>query len=113
TGLRTDDLQPVPDHFAIRRDDTHRVLGVVGRDYQPLQNDQIFDFFTGLAGERPLAFETAGTFQQGRIVWVQAHLPDLDLRLGEDQAKTYLLIANGHVGNRPLAIIPTTIRVVC
>lgn len=113
TGLRTDDLQPVPDHFAIRRDDTHRVLGVVGRDYLPLQNDKIFEFFADLAGERRMEFETAGTFQQGRIVWVQAHLPDLDIRLGEDQSKTYLLIANGHVGNRPLSIIPTTIRVVC
>lgn len=111
--LRTEDLDPVPDAFAIRRSDLGSILGIVGRDYHPLQNQTIFTFFRDLAGGRKLHFETAGTFHGGRTVWVQARLPDLDLHLGDDQSQAYLLIANGHVGNRLLTIAPTTIRVIC
>lgn len=112
-GLRTDDLQPVPDAFAIRRADTQRVLGVVGADFTPLQNAEAFAFFRQLAGNGRLTFETAGAFRQGAITWVQARLPDLDIRLGDDEAKAYLLISNGHTGNRMLTVAPTTIRVIC
>jgi len=112
-GLRTDDLQPVPDAWAVRRLDTGRILGIVGPGYCPLQNAEMFGFFTTLAGERELVFETAGSLQGGRIVWVLARVPDLGIRLGEDLAETYLLISNGHAGNKVLTIAPTTIRVVC
>ena len=112
-GLRTADLDPVPHQYAIRRTDSRAVLGVVGQDYTTLQNEDAFRFFTDLAGTAELSFETAGVFQHGALVWVLAHLPDLDIRLGDDETRTYLLIANGHVGNKQLLIAPTTIRVAC
>lgn len=112
-GLRTDDLQPIPDAFAMRRQDTGRILGIVGRDYVPMQNHDLFEFFSTLAGERELVFETAGAFQGGKIVWVLARIPDLGIRLGEDLSHTYLLISNGHAGNKVLTVAPTTIRVIC
>jgi phage/plasmid-like protein (TIGR03299 family) len=112
-GLRTDDLAPVPDHVAIRRSDTGRVLGVVGADYEPLQNAAAFAFFRDLAGDSRLTFETAGAFQGGSIVWIQAKLPDLRIALGDDVSDSYLFISNGHTGNRTLTIAPTTIRIVC
>lgn len=40
-------------------------------------------------------------------------MPDLGIRIGDDESKTYLLVSNGHTGNRTLIIAPTTIRVVC
>lgn len=112
-GLRTDDLQPVAGHWAVRRSDSHRILGVVGRDYQIVQNQSVFDFFRDLAGEHRITFETAGCFRGGSIVWALAHLPDLGIRIGDDEAKSYLLVSNAHDGSKPLTIGPTTIRVVC
>ncbi len=47
------------------------------------------------------------------MVWALAHLPDLGIRIGDDESKTYLLVSNGHTGNRTLIIAPTTVRVVC
>jgi phage/plasmid-like protein (TIGR03299 family) len=118
--LRTaDTLDPVPDFSAIRRSDTGRVLGVVGPDYEPFQNAGMFQVLTDLAqvgradGGLPFTIETAGAFTGGKVVWVLAHLPDLSIRLGDDESKTYLLVSNGHTGNRTLIIAPTTIRVVC
>jgi phage/plasmid-like protein (TIGR03299 family) len=118
--LRTaDTLDPVPDFSAIRRSDTGKILGVVGKDYEPYQNQAMFDVFIDLAkvskddGGLPFTIETAGSFQGGKVVWALAHLPDLGIRIGDDESKTYLLVSNGHTGNRTLIIAPTTVRVVC
>jgi phage/plasmid-like protein (TIGR03299 family) len=118
--LRTaDSLDPVPDFAAIRRSDTGKILGVVGPDYEPFQNAGMFQVFTDLArvdrrnGGLPFTIETAGAFNGGKVVWALAHLPDLAIRIQEDEAKTYLLVSNGHTGNKTLIIAPTTIRVIC
>ena len=114
-----DTLDPVPDFAAIRRSDTNGLLGVVGPDYEPFQNQQMFDVFTDLArvgkgdGGLPFTIETAGCFQGGKVVWALAHLPDLGIAIGDDVARTYLLVSNGHTGNRTLIIAPTTVRVIC
>lgn len=114
-----DTLDPVPDFAAIRRSDTMGLLGVVGPDYSPFQNAGMFQVFTDLAavtkrdGGIPFTIETAGAFQAGKVVWALAHLPDLGIRIGDDESKTYLLVSNGHTGNRTLVIAPTTVRVIC
>ncbi|MCK6489185.1 MAG: DUF932 domain-containing protein [Planctomycetes bacterium] len=114
-----DTLDPVPEFSAIRRSDTNGILGVVGPDYEPFQNAAMFQVFRDLAqvgrddGGRPFAIETAGAFQGGKVVWALAHLADLGIRIGDDEAKTYLLVSSGHTGNRTLIIAPTTVRVVC
>ena len=113
TGLRTEDLTPVQDHRAMVRTDTGAVLGIVGADYEPLQNAEAFSFFRDLAAGGQISFETAGDFDKGRIVWVQARLPDLDLRIGDDESHSYLFISTGHTGNKTLMIAPTTVRIVC
>jgi phage/plasmid-like protein (TIGR03299 family) len=118
--LRTADrLDPIPDFAAIRRSDTGKILGVVGPDYEPFQNAGMFQVFTDLArvgrddGGLPFIIETAGAFNGGKVVWALAHLPDLGIHIQDDEAKTYLLVSNGHTGNKTLIIAPTTIRVIC
>ncbi len=118
--LRTADrLEPVPDISAIRRSDTGGILGVVGPDYTPLQNQRIFDVFRdlGRAGPGgsavPFTIETAGALQGGAVVWAMAHLPDLGIHIGDDESKTYLFISSGHVGKKMLTIAPTTLRIIC
>ncbi len=119
-ALRTaDSLDHVPDVSAIRRSDTGKILGVVGPDFEPFQNEAMFKVFTDLAqvdrGDGGLRFtiETAGAFNGGKVVWALAHLPDLGIRIGDDESKSYLLVSNGHTGNKTLLIAPTTIRVIC
>jgi phage/plasmid-like protein (TIGR03299 family) len=114
-----DSLDPVPDFSAIRRSDTGKILGVVGPDYEPFQNAGMFQVFSDLAqvgrddGGLPFTIETAGAFNSGKVVWALAHLEDLGIKIGDDESKTYLLVSNGHTGNKTLIIAPTTIRVIC
>ncbi len=108
-----DTLEAIPDFSAIRRCDTGRYLGVVGADYTPVQNREVFRFFADLAEDKRFTIETAGSFQGGKIVWAMAHLPDLGIHIGDDESKTYLFISNGHTGNKTLTVAPTTIRIIC
>ena len=41
----------VPDHFATMRTDNNTVFGVVGKDYQVVQNTEAFAFFDAIVGE--------------------------------------------------------------
>lgn len=112
-ALRTEDLAPVPGWYGIRRSDNGNVLGIVGEGYLPLQNSEAFSFFRDLAGQAKISYETAGAFNGGAITWCLAHLPDLGIRIGDDESKAYLLISNGHTGTKALTIGPTLLRIAC
>lgn len=111
--LYTNTMEPVPDHVAMTRSDTRQVLGVVGRDFQPYQNTEMFGFLSNVAGLADATIETAGCLHGGKDVWALARVPNLDVCIGDDVSRGCLLIANGHVGNRRLTIQPTSVRVVC
>jgi len=111
--LYTSEFDDIPDHVAIKRSDDGRILGVVGCDYEPLPNAAMFDFLRQAAGVGDLTIETAGALGHGESVWALARVPDLDIVLSEDVSLGYLLISNGHIGQRRLTVQPTSIRVVC
>ncbi len=114
-----DTLDAVRDFSAIRRSDTNGLLGVVGKDYEPFQNASMFQVFKDLAavdrgdGGLPFTIETAGAFQGGKVVWAQAHLENLGIKIGDDESKTYLFVSNSHNGSKALIISPTTYRICC
>ena len=56
------------------RDTDRKVLGVVTDRYKIVQNQEAFAFTDALLGEG-VRYETAGSLQGGRKVWLLAHLP--------------------------------------
>ena len=103
----------VPRHKANVRSDTHAVLGVVSERYRVFQNHQAFDFMDGLIGEQLAMYETAGSLQGGRRVWMLARIPG-EFRAGADDViDPYVLLVNTHDGTGALRLLPTTVRVVC
>src|ERR1700743_3062049 len=57
------------DHVANVRSDTRTLLGVVGKNYHPLHNAQLFEFLDTLVGDRLVNYHAAGTLRGGRRVW--------------------------------------------
>lgn len=104
-------MKTVEDYKAIRRTDSGLVLGVVGNRYQPLQNKEAFQFLDNLIGS-DMHFETAGSINYGRKVWVLANLPE-HVEVGGDLVNCYVLISNGHDGKNAVQVLMTPIRVVC
>jgi hypothetical protein len=56
----------IKSHFATMRLDTKTVLGVVGKDYQIVQNTDAFSFFDNIVGGEGILYETAGALGQGK-----------------------------------------------
>ena len=56
------------------RDTDRKVLGVVTDRYKVIQNEEAFAFTDALLGEG-VRYETAGSLQGGKKVWLLAHLP--------------------------------------
>ena len=107
----TDLVQGITTHKAIVREDTGDVLGVVGADFHPVQNGELFELLQALG--RPV--ETAGSIRGGRVVF--GLLRQGSFRLGPPEAgdvvHKYLLASNGHDGSAALRFTPTDVRVVC
>ena len=93
------------------RDSDRKVLGVVTDRYRVIQNDEAFAFTDELLGEG-VKYETAGSLQGGRKVWLLAHMPHEYIISGE-RISPYLLFSNTHDGSGAIKVALTPIRVVC
>jgi phage/plasmid-like protein (TIGR03299 family) len=96
------------------RNDNNNVLGVVGKDYQPLQNKDAFRFFDSFIESNQAQYETAGALRDGKRIWVLAKInSDLDVVKGDDTLARYIMLSNSHDGTTAVRAGFTNIRVVC
>ncbi len=112
-GLYTDSFAAVEGFRAAVREDTGRALGVVGLDYQPLQNEQSLGLLRCLAQHAPVRIESAGSFKFGAQTWFQAKIDGLEIRVGDDVTECFLLASNTHDGSRAFMLGLQGRRVVC
>lgn len=101
----------VPGYRANIRNSDRKVLGVVTDRYRVIQNREAFAFTDSLLG-RGVRYETAGSLQGGKKVWVLARLPREYIISGE-RISPYLVFANTHDGSGAVRAALTPVRVVC
>ncbi|MNQ27612.1 hypothetical protein D3C85_408720 [compost metagenome] len=103
----------VSDYFSTLRTDTHEVLGVVGKDYQIVQNKEAFTFFDSIVGGNGILYETAGALGKGERIFITAKLPNY-IRVGKDDLiEKYLFLTTSHDGSGSITAAFTPIRIVC
>lgn len=105
------DGNPIFGYKANIRDTDKKVLGVVTDRYRVVQNAEAFAFTDALLGEG-VKYETAGSLQEGRKIWLLAKLPDKYIIEGE-QIDPYLVFSSSHDGSGAIKVAMTPIRVVC
>ncbi len=93
------------------RDRDRKVLGVVSDRYRIVQNREAFSFTDALLGNG-VRYETAGSLQEGKRVWILARLPREYIIAGE-RISPYLVFSNSHDGSGAVRVALTPIRVVC
>lgn len=101
----------VPGYKVNIRDSDCRVLGVVSDRYKIIQNREAFAFTDTLLGDG-VRYETAGSLQDGRRVWLLARMPREYIIAGE-RISPYLVFSNSHDGSGAVRVALTPIRVVC
>jgi len=104
----------VPNYYATMRVDNHAVLGVVGKDYQIVQNRDAFTFFDSIVGGDGILYETAGALgKNGERIFITAKLPDY-IRVGDDDLiEKYLFLTTSHDGSGSITAAFTPTRIVC
>jgi phage/plasmid-like protein (TIGR03299 family) len=113
-GLQDFQGNPIANHFAIRRSDNKETIGIVGNQYEPIQNVEAFDCLDAVIGEHEAFIETAGALGRGERVWMMAKMKGFMLGAdGNDPLAKYLLLSNTHDGTDRVRIILTSVRVVC
>lgn len=97
------------------RSDDHSVLGIVGPDYTPVQNQEIAELAYALRSnaDGTAEVESAGSIRGGRKVWMLLRAASVEFGCKGDESVPYLFIANSHDGSMALKAMPTAIRVVC
>lgn len=107
----TENEELVQGYKANVRDTDRKVLGVVTDRYKVIQNEEAFAFTDTLLGEG-VRYETAGSLQEGRRVWMLARLPR-EFIIGGERISPYMVFSNTHDGSGAVKTALTPIRVVC
>ena len=109
--IYTDYNEVIEGYKANVRDSDRKVLGVVTDRYKIIQNHEAFAFTDTLLGSG-VRYETAGSLQEGKRVWILARLPREYIISGE-RISPYLVFSNTHDGSGAVKVALTPVRVVC
>ena len=118
----------IPDKYAVMRSDNNQPLGIVGNQYEFLQNHEMVEvvynagkelFDQNLMVKHPwnnastlgnFGNIAGGSLRQGKAVFTQLELPDA--YVGKSGIKRYISVTNHHDGTKSLGF-GTTNQVIC
>lgn len=89
------------------------ILTNVGENWNPVQNEQAFEFFHEFVMKGDMEMQTAGSLKEGKMVWALAKVKESFDILGSDRIDSYLLFSNPHQYGKAIDVRFTPIRVVC
>ncbi len=112
-GQAMDSNKRVRTHYATIRKDTSDILGVVGKDYEIVQNTDAFAFFDAIVGGDGIQYETAGALGKGERIFITAKLPGYIKVGSDDLIEKYLFLTTSHDGYGSITAAFTPVRIVC
>jgi phage/plasmid-like protein (TIGR03299 family) len=114
TSNNGSDMIELMDKFTTVRTDTDEVLGVVGKEYEIVQNTSKFEVFDDILGVEDAYYTAAGSIGNGRKVFTQVKMP-AHIRIDgtDDITESYILLLSPHDGTVSLTIKVTPIRLWC
>lgn len=114
TPVFMDDGTEIKNYKANVRSDDKTVLGIVTDRYKIVNNVDAFSFTDALVGETEdgvVRYETAGSLNGGKRVWLLAKMPTK--KVLDDEVEPYMVFSNSHDGTGAIKICMSPVRVVC
>ena len=104
----------IPNHVSTVRTDTNAILGVVGKDYEIVQNQEMFEWMKSFSEFGEIIVESAGSLFGGSLAWALLRMEGMGFSFGRgEKIDNYLMISTSHDGSKNMHIVPTPVRVVC
>lgn len=101
----------VPGKYANTRMDTLDVVGIVGKNFRNVQNEEAALILDALAQEVELKFKRVGDIDRGARVWMECELPgEVRIKETEDVIKQYVTMTNAFNGTKSYVMHVTPIR---
>lgn len=98
---------------ALIRNVDNKILDIVSDDWNPVQNQEAFEFFNEFVMAGKMHMETAGSLKGGQIVWCLARVDESFEAVKGDRVDSHLLFTNFHKYGHSTDVRFTPIRVVC
>jgi phage/plasmid-like protein (TIGR03299 family) len=95
------------------RETDGKILTNVGKGWNPVQNEEAFNFFAEYVAAGDMEMHVAGSLKEGRNVFALAKVKESFSILGDDQVDSYLLFSNPHEYGKAIDVRFTPVRVVC
>lgn len=92
------------------RNSDGQVLGIVSDRYKIVQNNEAFEFTDSIIGG-DVRYETAGSLNGGKKIWLLAKLPETEI--AGDKTEPFMCFSNTHDGSGAIRVCMTPVRVVC
>lgn len=99
---------PIPGAFCTKKEGTDQTFGVVGSQFEVIQNQEALSFVDNLVSEG-LTFVKAG--ENHKMLYLIGKLPDIEVL--DDKVTPYLIFQNSHNGSTTLKATIAPLRVVC
>ena len=107
------ELKRASNKKALVRTSDGSFLDMVSSEWNPLQNSEAFAFFNDFITAGDMEMHTAGSLENGRMVWALAKTKNGFDLFGGDEVDEYLLFTNPHKFGKSIGVQSTPIRVVC
>jgi len=98
---------------ALVRSSDDRILDIVTNDWHPMQNLDAFKFFDEYVKRGDLEMHTAGSLDNGRVVWALAKMKESFELFTGDKIDQYMLFSNPHKYGYAAEARSVFTRVVC
>ena len=103
---------PTNRHALIRETDGE-VLTIVGENWNHVQNETAFNFFTEYCLSGDMEMCGAGSLKDGQMVWALAKIKESFELFGGDRVGSYLLFSNPHQWGKAIDVQYILIRLIC
>lgn len=92
------------------RKDNNDVLGVVGKNYTPVQNHEAFAFVDEMS-PLGISYEAVGMTEKGNRTWMCVKLNDAHIL--DDKIENYIILTNSHDGSGSMKVTMSPMRMWC